>query len=274
MIINSKESKMNKSISLMLLAGLLASGPLWAQNLARVNGVAIPSSREEAMIGKLASQGRPDSPQLREAVKNQLITYELIMQEASKQDLAKQPEVATQLEFARQNVIVGAFFQDFVKKNPVSDADIKAEYGKIKAQYEASAKEGAPKEYLSRHILVKTEPEAKAALAKLKGGAKFEVLAKQVSIDTSNKDTGGQLDWGGMETYDPDFTKAMVALSKGQTTASPVKTQFGWHIIRLDDVREVAFPTLEQTREKILESLRQQRVEAMLADLRSKAKIE
>jgi peptidyl-prolyl cis-trans isomerase C len=265
---------MKKPLSLLLLAGLLASGPLYAQNLARVNGVAIPMAKADLMVKELATQGRPDTPQLRDAVKNQLITYELIMQQASKLDLDKQPEVATQLEFARQNVMMRAYLQDYVKKNPVTDAEIKAEYDTAKAQYENGSKEGAPKEYLARHILVKTEGEAKGVLTKLKNGSKFEDLAKQSSIDTSNKDKGGQLDWADTSTFDPDFTKAMVALSKGSTTTAPVKTQFGWHIIRLDDVRDVAFPPMDQIKGKIAESLQRQRVDKMLADLRSNAKIE
>ncbi len=265
---------MSKTISLMLLAGLLASGPLFAQNLARVNGIAIPSSKSDAMIEKLISQGRPDSPQLRDAVKNQLITVELVMQEAAKIDLAKQPEVALQLEFARQNVMLNAFVQDFRKKNPVSDAEIKAEYDKIKAQYETGPKDPTAKEYHARHILLKTEGEAKAVIAKLKAGAKFEDLAKQ-SQDTTNKDKGGDLDWASADAYDPEFTQGMVALAKGKTTDVPVKTQFGWHVIRLDDVRDIGFSGARTAQgRRSLESLEQQRVEAMLADLRSKAKIE
>lgn len=261
------------TLPLLLLAGLLSSGPLYAQNLARVNGVAIPLSRVDAMVKDLQAQGRPDSPQLREAVKNQLITYELMMQEAAKTDLAKQPEVAAQIESARQNVLIRAFLQDYVKKNPVTEAEIKAEYDKAKAQYEASPKEGAPKEYHARHILLKTEAEAKAVIAKLKAGGKFEDLAKQ-SEDTSNKDSGGDLGWATGDTFDADFTAGMAILAKGQTTPAPVKTKFGFHVIRLDDVRNVSFPPIEQIRNEIGQSLQRQRVDTLLADLRGKAKIE
>lgn len=264
---------MKNSLSLLLLAGLLASGPLHAQNLARVNGVAIPAASADAMIKELVSRNRPDSPELREQVKNELVTRELIVQEASRLDLAKQPEVATQLEFSRQNVLINAFMSDFRKKNPVTEADIKTEYDKAKAQYGAAPKDAVPKEYLARHILLKTEAEAKGVIAKLKAGGKFENLAKQ-SQDTTNKDKGGQLDWDSGDTFDPDFTKAMVALEKGKTTDTPVKTQFGWHVIRLDDVRPIGFPPIEQIRQQFSQALERQRVGQMLADLRGKAKIE
>jgi len=250
----------------LLLAGLLASGPLFAQNLARVNGVAIPTARADAMVKELAAQGKPDSPQIREAVKDQLITYEIMMQEATKLGLAKQPEIATQLEFARQNVLVRALLQDYVKKNPVTDAEIKAEYDRYKG-------ERGGKEYRARHILVKTEAEAKGLIAKLKGGAKFEDLAKQ-SIDTSNKDKGGELDWAAGDAYVPEFSKALAALPKGALSETPVQTQFGWHVIRVDDVREAQFPPIEQVKPQIQDALQRSRIDKMLSELRSKSKIE
>jgi len=257
---------MNKSIPL-LLAGLLAAGPLFAQNLAKVNGVAIPTSRADVMIKELATQGRGDSPQLRQQVKDQLITYEIMMQEAGKLGLTKQPEVVTQLEFARQTVLVRALLQDYVKKNPVTDAEIKAEYDRYKG-------ERGGKEYLARHILVKTEDEAKAVIVKLKGGAKFDDLAKQSSIDTSNKDKGGALDWAAPDGYVPEFGKALAALPKGATSDVPVKTEFGWHVIRVEDVRDAQFPPMEQVKPQIQEALQRQHIDKMLADLRAKAKIE
>jgi peptidyl-prolyl cis-trans isomerase C len=260
---------MKSTLPLLLLAGLLASGPLYAQNLARVNGIAIPSERADVMIKELVAQGRPDTPQLRDLVKDRLVTYELMMQEAGKLGLAKQPDVAIQLDFARQNVLVRAFLQDYVKKNPVTDAEIKAEYDRIKDEPHPVAKE-----YLAHHILVKTEAEAKNVLVKLKGGAKFEVLAKQVSIDTSNKDQGGELAWAAPDAYVPEFGQALMALQKGQVSDKPVQTQYGWHVIRVDDVRDVAPPTLEQLRPQIQEALQSRHVEKMLADLRSGAKID
>jgi len=256
---------MKKTLPL-LLAGLLAAGPLYAQNLAKVNGVAIPTSRADAMLNQLAAQGQGNIPGIRDRVKEQLITQELISQEASRMGLAKQPDVAMQLEQSRQNVIFRAFLQDYVKKNPVTDADVKAEYDKIKASR-------AGREFRARHILVKTEDEAKALIGKLKGGAKFEDLAKQ-SLDTSNKDKGGDLDWAAPDGYVPEFAKALSAMPKGAVSEAPVKTEFGYHVIRVDDVREAQFPAIEQVKPQIEEAIQQERIGKMLADLRAKAKIE
>jgi len=256
---------MKKSIPL-LLAGLLAAGPLFAQNLAKVNGVAIPMSRADAMLTQLASQGQGNIPGLRERVKEQLITQEIIAQEASKAGLTKQPDVAMQLEMARQNVLFRAFIQDYVKKNPLPEAEVKGEYDKIKAAR-------AGKEFRSRHILLKTEDEAKAVIAKLKGGAKFEDLAKQ-SLDASNKDKGGDLDWAAPDGFVPEFAKALSSMNKGATSDVPVKTEFGYHVIRVDDVREAQFPSFEQVKPQIEDALQQQRIGKMLADLRTKATIE
>lgn len=273
-----------KKFAPLLLAGLLASGPLYAQNVAKVNGVPIPNSRVDAMVAQAAAQGQSqgqqlDMTELRQRVKDRLIINELISQEAAKSGLAKQPEVAMQLDLARQNVLFGAFLQDYIKKNPVSDADIKAKYEAIKADQTKNVKPEAPqKEYLARHILLKTEAEAKAVIAKLKSGAKFEDLAKQQSIDPSNKDSGGVLDWAPADAYDPDFSKVMVSLGKGQMTDTPVKTHFGWHVIRLDDVRvgqpRESFPPLEQVRAQVTQIVQQEHVTKMFDEMRAKAKIE
>jgi peptidyl-prolyl cis-trans isomerase C len=253
----------------MLLAGLLAAAalPSAAQNAARVNGVAIPTSRVDAMVRELASQGRGnDSPQMRQAVTEELINREIMMQEATRMGLSKQPEVASQLEFARQNVLVRAYVQDYLRKNPVTDAEIKGEYERVR-------KERGEREYRARHILVKSEDEAKAITAKIKGGAKFEDLAKQ-SDDPGSKDKGGDLDWATASTFVPEFSKAMTSLKKGEVTEAPVKTQFGFHVIRLDDTRDAQIPAFEELRPRIAEVLQRQRFEKMLTGLRGKAKVE
>jgi peptidyl-prolyl cis-trans isomerase C len=250
----------------LLLAGLLASGPLFAQNLARVNGVAIPSSRADAMVKELAAQGKGDSPQMRDAIKDQLITYEIMMQEATRLGLPKQPDIATQLEFARQSVLVRALLQDYVKKNPVTDAEIKTEYDRLKA-------ERTGKEYRARHIVVKNEADAKASIVKLKGGAKFEDLAKQ-SLDPSNKDKGGDLDWAAPDAYLPEFAKALASLPKGALSETPVQTQYGWHVIRVDDIRDTQFPSVEQVKPQLQDALQRDRITKLIAELRGKAKIE
>ena len=258
---------MKKHVSLLLAATLatLSSAAL-AQNIAKINGVVIPMSRADAMIKEMAAQGRQDSPDLRKAIKEELINREIMMQEASKLGLAKLPEVETQLEFAKQNVLVRAYIQDYFKRNAITDAQVNVEYDKVKQEL-------GEKEYRTRHILVKTEDAAKGIIAKLKAKGKFEDLAK-VSEDPGSKDKGGDLDWATPATFVPEYTAAMIKLKKGEFTDTPVKSQFGYHVIRLDDVRDTQLPSIEEAKPRIMEVLQRNQFEKMLSELRTKATIE
>jgi peptidyl-prolyl cis-trans isomerase C len=251
-----------------LLVALFAAAaiPALAQNLAVVNGKPIPSSRADMMVKQMAAQGQPDSPQLRTMIKEELINREILMQEANKLGLADNQDVKAQLEMARQSIVIRALVADFLKKNPVKDADIQAEYDKFKAQ-------AGDKEYHARHILVDTEDEAKAIIAKLKGGAKFEDLAKQ-SKDTGSAANGGDLDWASPSSFVKPFSDAMVALQKGQITETPVKSQFGYHVIKLEDTRPAKVPALEEVKPQIAESLQQKKWQAYQQQLHDKAKIQ
>ncbi|WP_050460758.1 peptidylprolyl isomerase [Herbaspirillum autotrophicum] len=255
-----------KPARLLVLLFAAAALPVMAQNLAVVNGKAIPSSRADAMVKQMTSQGQPDSPQLRAAVKEELINREILMQEADKQGLGNTPEVKNQLELARQSIVLRSLIGDYLKKHAVTDAEIKAEYDKFKAQ-------AGDKEYHARHILVATEDEAKAIIAKLKAGTKFEDLAKQ-SKDTGSAANGGDLDWATPASFVKPFSDAMVALKKGDITETPVKTQFGYHVIKLEDVRPAKVPTLEEVRPQIAEALQQKKLAAYQEELRKKAKIQ
>lgn len=250
-----------------LLAILLAAAalPVMAQNLATVNGKPVPSSRADAMIKQMATQGQQDTPQLRAMVKEELINREILIQEADKQGLANTADVKNQIDIARQSIVIRALVTDYLKKHPVTDAEIKAEYDRFKAQ-------AGDKEYHARHILVEKEDDAKAIIAKLKAGAKFEDLAKQ-SKDTGSAANGGDLDWASPASFVKEFSTAMTGLSKGQITETPVKTQFGYHVIRLDDVRPAKVPTLEEVKPQIAESLQQKKLQAYQRELRAKAKI-
>ena len=251
----------------LLAAALTAiSGAALAQNIAKINGVAIPMSRADTMIKEMAAQGRPDSPDLRKAIREELINREIMMQEASRLGLAKQPDVETQLEFAKQNVMVRAYIQDYFKRNPITDAQVAAEYAKIRGEL-------GEKEYRTRHILVKTEDLAKGIITKLKAKGKFEDLAK-TSEDPGSKDKGGDLDWATPATFVPEFTQAMMKLKKGEFTETPVKSTFGFHVIRLDDVRDTQLPSIAEAKPRIMEVLQRNQFEKMLADLRTKATIE
>ncbi len=251
-----------------LLAVLFAFAalPALAQNIAVVNGKAIPSSRADLMVKQAATQGQADSPELRKLVKDELITREVLVQEADKLGLGNSADVKSQLEIARQSLVIRALVGDFVKKHPVSDAEVKAEYDKFKAT-------AGDKEYRARHILVEKEDDAKAIITKLKGGAKFEDLAKQ-SKDPGSAAKGGDLDWASPASFVKPFSDAMVALAKGGLTETPVKTQFGYHVIRLDDVRAAKVPTLEEVKPQIIESLQQKKLQEYQAELRGKAKVQ
>jgi peptidyl-prolyl cis-trans isomerase C len=252
-----------------LLVALIAAValPVFAQNLAVVNGKKIPSSAADAMVKQAVAQGQPDSPELRKAAKEQLINQEILFQEAEKQGYAKHDEVKQQLEQARQSIVIRAMVQDYMKKNPIKDADIKAEYDKFAAQF------GKDKEYNARHILVEKEEEAKAIIAKLKAGEKFEDLAKQ-SKDPGSAANGGKLDWAPASNYVPEFGNALKALAKGAVTEAPVKSQFGYHVIKLEDVRDAKAPSLDELKPRISQGLQQQKFQALQESLKKKAKIE
>lgn len=249
----------------MLLVAAVAL-PAMAQNLAVVNGKPVPSSRADVMVKQLTAQGQPDSPQLRDMVKQELINREILIQEADKLGLSNSAEVKNQVEIARQSIAIRALVQDYMKKNPVKDSEIQAEYDKFKAQ-------AGDKEYHARHILVEKEEDAKGIIAKLKGGAKFEELAKQ-SKDPGSAANGGDLDWASPASYVKPFSDAMVGLKKGQITETPVQTQFGYHVIKLEDVRDAKIPALEEVKPQIAESLQQKKLQAYQEDLRKKAKIQ
>jgi peptidyl-prolyl cis-trans isomerase C len=255
-----------KPATLLLALIAVAASPAFAQNVATVNGKAIPAAQMEAAVKQAAAQGQPDSPQLREMIKKSLIGREVLVQEATKQGVAASKEVKDALEQARQDIIIRALLVDYVKKNPVSDAEIKTAYDQFKASK-------GDKEYHARHILVKTEKEATDIIAKLKGGAKFEELAK-ASQDPGSAANGGDLDWAAPGNYVKPFADAMVALKDGQITEKPVQSQFGYHVINLEGSRAAKVPALEEIKPQIAESLTQRKVAAYRDQLVAKAKVQ
>jgi len=256
-----------KPARLLLALIAIAVSPAFAQNLAVVNGKPIPSSRADAIVKSVVAQGQgQDSPQLREAIKNELIGREVMMQEAVKQGYDKNAEVKQAVESARQTIVVNALAREYVQKHQVTEAEIKAEYDR-------AVKQQGDKEYHVRHILVENEADAKAIIAKLKGGAKFEDLAKQ-SKDTGTANNGGDLDWATPSSFPPEFAAGFTGLQKGQVTDNPVKTNAGYHVIKLDDVRQAKLPSLDEVKPQIQESLSQQKLAAYQAELVKKAKVQ
>ena len=257
---------MKFSILTLSLATAL-SLPVLAQNLAVVNGKPVPSSRVEALKQQIERSGKPVTPEILGQIKEELIAREIFMQEARKRGLDATEDYKTQLELARQSLLIRELFANFQKKNPVTDAEIKTEYDKF-----AAANGG--KEYRARHILVEKEDEAKALIADITKGAKFEDLAKKGSKDPGSGANGGDLDWANAGSYVPEFSNAMVKLEKGQMTETPVKSQFGFHIIRVDDIRDAQLPKLEEVKPQIAQQLQQQKLGKFQEDLRAKAKVQ
>lgn len=262
---------MNKStLSSLALAALLAAAlPAQAQNVAVVNGKAVPKARVDALLKQVqqqaAAQGQQLPPDLDQRARDKVVLDEIFMQEAEKRGLAATPEYKTQMEQARASVLIQALFADYVKKNPVSDAEIQAEYDKYKGQASGT-------EYRARHILVEKEEDAKALIAQIKGGAKFEDVAKKNSTDKGSGENGGDLDFASPGSFVPEFSQAMVKLKKGEMTETPVKSQFGWHIIKLEDTREAKFPPIEEVKPQIQQRLGQQKLAAFRDEIRAKAK--
>lgn len=244
-----------------------AAKPSAAGPVATVNGTAIPQARLEFLLRQQLQRGQPANEQTRALVREDLINREVVSQAALRAGLAKKREVLTQLDVMRQEVLVGAYLSDYLHDNAVTDADVQKEYDRVRAQTGA-------KEYKARHILVETDEEAKRVIADLQKGGKFEELAKAYSKDEGTRELGGDLDWKVPSTLDKPFADAMMALEKGKFSGTPVRTRFGYHVIQLDDVRAVNFPPLTQVRADIQKRLVRLKVEALVHELRSKAKVE
>ena len=254
-------------VAAIALAGALVPLAAMAQNAAIVNGKPVPKARMDALAQQLASAGRPVTPEMQGQLREEVIAREVFMQEAKKQGLDAGDDYKNQLELARQAILIRQLFDTWRKKNPVADAEVQAEYDKFVAANTA-------KEYKARHILVEKEDQATKILADLKKGGKFEDIAKKQSRDPGSGANGGDLDWANPASFVPEFTQAMVQLKKGEMTAAPVKSQFGWHIIRVDDIRDAQLPKLEEVKPQITQQLAQQKLQKYQEELRSKAKVE
>lgn len=249
-------------------AALAGTGAAFAQNLAVVNGKAVPLERVEILKQQIQERngGRELPPELTQQLKDEVITREIFMQEAQRRGLEKNASFRQNMEMARQTILIRELFVDFEKASPVTPAEIKAEYDKI-----ASTQTG--KEYRASHILLESEQEAKDVIAQLKKGKKFTELAEKHSKDPGSAAEGGDLGWADPSSYVSEFSEAMVALEKGATSA-PVQSDFGWHIIKLEDVRDAQVPSLEELQGEIQERLEQEKMLAFQQELRAKAKIE
>ncbi|MDR2450899.1 MAG: peptidylprolyl isomerase [Candidatus Accumulibacter sp.] len=248
-----------------------------AKALVKVNGVTVPQTFADALVNEQKAMGAQDTPELRDAVREELIRRELLMQEAKKAGIDKKPEVVAQAEAARQalvaqaevakqTVLIRTYVQQYVEQHPITDAQLRASYERIKTQ-------AGDTEYKARHILVKDRADAQAIIDKLKGGEKFEDLAKQ-STDPGSKDNGGDLGWAAPAKYVKPFADALAALKKGEYTEAPVESQFGHHVILLEDTRPMSFPPFEEVKPRLEQQAKAQELIRLVDDLRAKAKIE
>ncbi|PPE70604.1 peptidylprolyl isomerase [Caldimonas thermodepolymerans] len=253
------------TLSLALSAALLAPLSASAQNIAVVNGKPVPKERAEVLKAQLARQGQPITPEIERQIKDEVVLREIFVQEAERRGIAASENYKQQLELTRQALLIRELFAEYQRTNPITAEEIQAKYDEFKAQ-------AGGKEYRARHILVEKEDEAKKLIADLKRGAKFEDLALKNSKDPGSAKQGGDLDWSPADRYVPEFSDAMVKLEKGKFTEQPVKSQFGYHVIKLEDVRDVELPTLEQVRPQIEQALMQQKIAQFRDDLRKNAR--
>lgn len=255
--------------SVLLAAAGFAPLAALAQNVAVVNGKPVPKARVDAIISQVQKQAQQRNqqlpPDIDKLVRDKVVTDEILAQEAERRGLAASADFKSQMEIARQSILIGMLSTDLDKRTTVSDAEIQTEYDKFKAQSSGT-------EYRARHILVEKEDDAKALVAQLKSGAKFEDLAKKNSKDPGSAENGGDLDFAAPSAYVPEFSQAMVKLKKGDYTDVPVKTQFGFHIIKLEDTREAKFPPLAEVKPQIQQRLAQQKAATFRDELRAKAK--
>ncbi len=254
-----------KNIVLVTLLAGCASIAAHAADPATVNGKPIKQELVDFIVKDATAQGKTIDDATRANIVNQLITTEIIDQEAQKSGITQTPDFLAKEELTRRELRVKAYIEDFLRKNPIDDKTLQAEYDKIKAQISG-------KEFRASHILVKSEDQAKAIISQLAKGADFAKLAKENSLDSS-KDQGGDLGWFQPETMVKPFSDAVAKLQKGGYTTAPVQTEFGWHVIKLDDSRTATPPSFDAVSKELANELQRQHLEKLVSDLRAKAKI-
>lgn len=261
--------------ALAVLGAIAAATPVNAADkvggqgkpVATVNDIAIPQGRFDLELKSITQQGQPDSPELRTKIKEELIDLEVIAQEARKKGLDKQPEVAQMIEVTQQNILRNAFAQDYLKKHPIAEVKLMQVYENQKLAL------AGKKEYKVAHILVDSEKEAKAIAASIKNKGKFDKIAREKSKDPDSKVSGGELGWRLQAAFAEPLGEVMIKLDKGQIS-EPVQTQFGWHIIKLEDVRDFVLPPYDKVKGDLEKRLQQRAFRETVKALRAKAKID
>lgn len=270
--------KFSKLAIAILASSLMATSVSASEKpFVTVNGVAISQATADMFIASSKVNGIPESPETKRQLREELIKRELMFQAAKQAGFDKKPEIASQIDAAtrtllarveatKQVMITRAYMEDYLKKHPTTDTQLKASYDAYRAK-------GGNTEYKARHILLKTEAEAKTIIAKLDKGEKFEELAKQ-SIEPGTQANGGELDWASPAKFVKPFASALAGLKKGKYSTTPVKSEFGYHVIRLDDTRPLKVPSFEEMKPMLHKDAETMLVEKMLAEQRAKAKIQ
>jgi peptidyl-prolyl cis-trans isomerase C len=256
------------NLSILAILASIVAAPAFADDtvVATVNGVAIPQEKAELMVKMAVAKGQNDSPKLRATINDELINVELLVQEARKDKLDKDPDTIQRIEQVQLSVLADAYLQKFFQGNKITEEQLVKEYDRIKTSPSRS-------EYEVSHILVADEDTAKSIISELGKKSKFEEIAKAKSQDAESAERGGSLGWTAPNNLVPSFANAMLNLKKGELSKIPVQSQFGWHIIRLDDVRDLKIPAYKDLKPQILQRVQQQLLQELLVGLRSKAKI-
>lgn len=258
----------------LLLAVLLAlaacgnKGPDDSKVLATVDGQAITEADYEDYLRARQMQQPPipDKDKERKVVLDEMINRALLVESAADHKLDREPDVYFQIKRQRENVLARAMLRQYLKDNPISDDE-------VQKRYQQEIEKANKNEYRARHVLVRTEEEAKEIIAELKKGANFATLAKQKSVDVRSGKQGGELGWFSQDVIVPEFFSAVAQLKVGQVTKEPVKTDFGWHVIQLEAVRPRKMPTFDQAKGNIRQLIQQERVDALVKSLKDKAKV-
>lgn len=261
-----KNQTLASRLLLSLVAGtLLLPLAATAQNVTIVNGKPVPKARVDALLQQATRSGQPMTPELEAQARDQVVLREIFVQEALRRGINNRPDFTAQIELARQSILIRELFEDQRVKNPVTDAMAQAEYDKIRAQ-------SAGTEFRARHILVEKEDEARALITQIKGGASFDELARKHSKDPGSGQNGGELDFAKADAYVPEFGTALAALKVGEMTAAPVKSQFGYHVIKLEETRDAPFPPFDEVKDQVKQRMEQMRMQQFQEDLRTKAR--
>jgi peptidyl-prolyl cis-trans isomerase C len=235
---------------------------------ATVNGTPITQRAVDTLVKQAVHSGQPDTPETRKVIIDRLALQAVIAQEAIAKGLDKTPAVAEQIDTIKQTVLANAYVQDLIKNSNVTDDMLKAEYDRIKGTVTGT-------EYKARHILVEKESEAKAIIVTLRNNpGAFEQLAKDKSKDQGSRASGGELGWFDPGRMVPEFGAAVTKLEKGKFTQVPVKTQYGYHVILLEDSKPIEAPPIEEVKAQLSQQMQQQNVMKQLDALKAKAKIE